>query len=109
MLTNSLSAIVVQWIDNTLLLQAAKDKGWTEEGNVDLTDVVDVDLFIKVREFPNLTRAKSWARRNRARDLWSQPCIVFFRWPDSRRLSWQRETTRRLRYVGDGLGWEETG
>lgn len=100
-------AVIVEWIDTATVIAKAKERGWTEESADSLHDVVDVDYYSKTREFPSVTKAKAWASRNKTRDLWNQPSIYVYEWPNANRRSWERERVRHLRYQGGGDGWEE--
>lgn len=100
-------AYVVKWTDTGSVMKAAESKGWSENSADSLADVVDFDSHTKEKEFASLAKAKNWARRNRSMDIWNEPDIAIYQWPNDRRLSWERETVRILRYIGNGLGWEE--
>jgi hypothetical protein len=99
--------VVVEWVDTGQMYDLAKARGWTEEGADSLLDLVQEDECERTREFPSVTKAKAWARRNRTMDLWNEPDIRVYEWPNAARRSWEREQTRHLRYIGDGCGWEE--
>jgi len=103
------STIVVSWCDEAQMMEKAKARGWTDDGldGPSIHDLVDEGDCERDREFTTLSKAKDWARRNKTLDFWGQPSIRVYEWPDQRRLSWQRETVKRLRYVGDGCGWED--
>ena len=101
------TVIFVQWCDDGQMMARAKARGWTEDAPESVHDLVDEDECNETREFPSVAKAKAWASRNKARDFWRQPSIRIYQWPSTRRLSWERETVRHLRYVGDGLGWKE--
>lgn len=97
---------MVRWVNAEKMTALARSRGMTDDGD-GLLDYASEDECSESREFPSVAKAKDWARRNKALDLWHQPEIAVDAWPNSRRLSWERETVRRLRYVGGGLGWEE--
>jgi len=101
------SAVIVQYCDNATMMALASARGWTEYSSDSIIDLVDEDEADVEREFPTLTKAKDWSRRNKALDFWNQPSIRVYEWPDRRRFSWQRETVKHLRYVGDGCGWDD--
>lgn len=101
------TAVVVEWCDDAQMMAKAKARGWTEDAPESVLDLVDEDECSEAREFPSVTKAKAWASRNKARDFWRQPDIRVYQWPTARRLSWEREIVRHLRYVGDGLGWDD--
>lgn len=100
-------AVVVNWCDDAGMMALAKARGWTEDSSASILDLVDEDECDKTREFLTISKAKDWARRNRELDFWKQPSIRVYGWPDSRRRSWERETVKHLRYVGDGCGWDD--
>ena len=97
----------VQWVDDAKMMALARARGWTEDSADSIHDLVDEDEADKAREFPTITKAKDWAGRNKGLDFWGQPVIRVYQWPHSRRRDWERETVKRLRYVGDGCGWED--
>lgn len=97
--------VYVEWTDEARMISEATPKGWTEGAS--LADFIDMDAFYESREFPSVTKAKAWAVRNRKRDVWSQPEVTVYEWPDSNARSWERERVVSLRYQGDGDGWEE--
>ena len=101
------TAVFVHWCDDKKMLATARALGWTEDSDDNILDLVDEDVADAEREFPSITKAKAWARRNTALDFWRQPSIRVYSWPDRCRRSWQRETVRQLRYFGEGLGWDE--
>ncbi len=100
--------VSVYWIDAALMQRLAIARGYLDDSSASWLDYVETDECEKSRGgFSSVTKAKAWAARNRGLDLWSQPEIACHEWPNARRLSYERTTTRRLRYVGDGYGWEE--
>ena len=103
----SARSVVVEWTDTARVYALAKARGWTEDGPASLLDLVDEGECGETREFPSITKAKAWARRSRDRDLWNEPDIRVYAWPNEHRRSWEREQISHLRYVGDGLGWVE--
>jgi hypothetical protein len=107
MMAATTRAVVVQWCDDATMMAAAKAAGWDEDSAASILDLVDEDIATKAREFPSITKAKEWARRNKALDFWRQPAIKVYEWPNARRRDHERERVQFLRYVGDGLGWED--
>lgn len=109
-MTRAVRRTFASWIDDGAAQSAARAKGWTPDGADSLLDVLGVAIdcgdFDRVREFASAAKAKDWARRNKARDMWGQPEVVTYEWPDARQLSWERTCVKRERYIGDGLGWE---
>ncbi len=101
------TAVVVNWCDDAKMMALAKARGWTEDSANSILDLVDEDEADEAREFTTIAKAKGWARRNKERDFWRQPSVRVYAWPDRRRLSWQRETVKHVRYVGDGCGWDD--
>ena len=99
--------VCVTWCDDAKMMATAKARGWTEDSVESIHDLVDEDECDESREFPSIAKAKDWARRNKALDFWQSPVIRVYAWPNARRFSWERETVKRLRYVGDGCGWED--
>ncbi len=95
--------VFVEWADDAEITRIAKLRGW--DGGDCLLDYADEDDAPKSREFSSVTKAKSWAARNRDLDLWRQPDIVVNEYQHGR--EWDYKTVRHLRYVGDGYGWEE--
>lgn len=102
----SATAIVVDYCDGAKMVALAKARGWVEDTDGILDFVEEYEASVE-REFPTLTKAKDWARRNKARDFWLQPAVRIYQWPDCKRLLWQRECVKHLRLIGDGYGWEE--
>lgn len=101
-------SIVVHWTDNDMMLKLAGERGWTPDSPDSLLDLVDESACEKTKTgFTSVTKAKEWARRHKALDLWGQPEIAVYVWPNDRKRSWERETERRLRLIGDGYGWED--
>ena len=100
------TAVIVNWCNDVKMVELAKARGWAEDTD-GILDFVEENEAKETREFPTLTKAKDWARRNKTRDFWHQPAIFVYEWPDRRRLSWQREVVTHIRLVGDGYGWDE--
>ena len=108
---NSARLIVVQWCDDATMMRLARARGYSKDGDASLLDLVEEWEAEQTRQFASMVRAKAWAVRNRNLDLWGQPSIVVYEWPDERRQDWKRETVEHLRYVGDASGtgsaWED--
>lgn len=102
----TMQTIVVHWCNDAKMMALAKERGWTEDSADSILDLVEEDEAETERGFPTITKAKEWARRNKTRDFWCQPSVRVYAWPDGRRMSWQRETVKHVRYVGDGCGWD---
>ena len=100
-------AFVAHWCDDKTLMQLARERGWHEESTDSLLDLVREDEADQARRFDSLAKAKDWARRNRMLDLWHQPSVYVYEWPNEREFSWERETAVCWRYRGDGMGWEK--
>lgn len=99
--------IVIEWCDAEKMLALARSRGWSADSTESVLDHVREDEADAWREFASVTKARAWARRNRSLDFWNEPTLAVYEWPDSRRLSWQRECVQRERYVGDGCGWHD--
>jgi hypothetical protein len=102
-------SIVVNWIDEAAVIAAATKNGWT--AGESLADFVnDINDYDKVKDgFSSVAKAKDWARRNRHLDVFGNPEVIVYEWPDERKLSWERERVQSMRYIGDGQGWEDVG
>jgi hypothetical protein len=98
--------VVVTWCHDKTMMELAAARGWTEDSELSINDLVEESEADQHREFPTVTKAKNWARRNKGLDFWRQPSIRVYEYPDARRLDWQRERVQHLRYIGDGYGWE---
>lgn len=104
---SAVRSIVVNWIDEATVIAAAKKNGWAEGES--LADYVnDINDYDKVKAgFSSVTKAKAWAVRNKALDIFSSPEVIIYEWPNARKFHWERERVKFLRYVGGGEGWEE--
>lgn len=99
--------IVVEWCDSDRMLELARSRGWDENSEASILDLVEESEAEHGRQFATIASAKSWARRNKVKDFWQQPSVRVYEYPDVRCLSWQRETVKHIRYVGDGCGWDD--
>ncbi|OIQ69013.1 hypothetical protein GALL_493920 [mine drainage metagenome] len=84
---------------------AGDPAGWKNDtdGVLDYVDEAECD---QEKEFATLKAARSWATRNRRRDLWSQPDLVVLEYPDAGRRDQDATSVQHERYIGDGCGWE---
>lgn len=99
-------SIIVNWIDEATVIAAATKNGWTLGES--LADFVnDLNDYDKVKAgFSSVTKAKDWARRNKCLDVFGNPEVIVYEWPNERKRPWERERVQFMRYLGDGQGWE---
>lgn len=99
-------SVEVGWIDDADMQALARERGYVGENS--LADFVDYGEVMRFKSgFSSVTKAKAWAVRNRTKDIFCNPEIRVYEYPDEHKHSYEAELVRYLRYIGSGDGWEE--